>query len=70
MPPIFLATEGTTTIGMSAEQATAINSAFGQMGETVLSDFISLLPTVATITGIAFVIYWVNKRANKLKKGK
>ena len=61
MPPIILAAEGATTIGMTADQAASINTAFGSMGETVLSNFISLLPTIAAVTGIAFVIYWVNK---------
>lgn len=55
---------------MTSEQATQINTAMTSTVQTILSDFISILPTVGIVIGIAFVIgfvmYWL-KRMRKVR---
>ena len=50
---------------MTSEQATAVSSALTTTGGQVLTDFITVLPAIGTIIGIAFVIgfvvYWLKK---------
>lgn len=59
-----------TTNGMSSEQATATKTALASAGESIMSNFIAILPAVAGLVGISFAIYFVTKQVNKLKKGK
>jgi len=55
---------------MTSEQVTAVNSAMSTTTQAVLTDFISVLPTIGIIIGAAFVIgfitYWL-KRLRKVR---
>ena len=57
-------------VAMGETQVTALNTALTTAGESVLSNFISIIPAVAGLVAIAFVIYFVTKNLNKLKRGK
>lgn len=50
---------------MTSAQAESVSTALSTTGQTVLTDFISVLPAIGTIIGIAFVIgfvvYWLKK---------
>ena len=50
---------------MTSQQAADISSALTTTGQTVLTDFISVLPAIGAIIAIAFVIgfvcYWLKK---------
>lgn len=50
---------------MTTDQVSQISSALTTTGGAVLTDFISVLPAIGSIIGIAFVIgfvvYWLKK---------
>lgn len=50
---------------MTSEQVTAINGALTSTTETIMSDFISVLPSIGIIIGVSFaigfVVYWLKK---------
>ena len=55
--------EPTTTVAaMSSEQVTAITTALTNFGNTLLDYFVQLLPAVATIAAIMFVIYLIRRK--------
>lgn len=47
---------------MSETQVTAITTALTNFGNTLLDYFVQLLPAVATIAAIMFVIYIIKKK--------
>ena len=55
---------------MSSEQATAINTALTTTTGSIMTDFITVLPSIGIIIGTAFVIgfvvYWL-KRLRKVR---
>lgn len=55
---------------MTSDQATAINTALTSTTGTIMSDFITVLPSIGVIIGVAFVIgfvvYWL-KRLRKVR---
>ena len=55
---------------MTSDQATQINSALQTTGQTILGDFITVLPAIGTIIGIAFVIFIVSYWLKKLRRAK
>lgn len=55
---------------MTSEQVSTINTSLTSAGQTVLTDFISVLPAVASIIAILFVITFVNYYLKKLRKAK
>lgn len=50
---------------MTSEQATAINTALTTTTGTIMSDFITVLPSIGVIIGVSFaigfVVYWLKK---------
>lgn len=54
--------EPTTSVGMTATQVTNITSALTNFGSTLLDYFIQLLPAVATIAAILFVINIIRRK--------
>ena len=56
--------EPTTTVAaaMSETQVTAITTALTNFGNTLLDYFVQLLPAVATIAAIMFVIYLIRRK--------
>ncbi len=52
----------TTTGGMSAEQATSLTNSLQTFGNTLLDNFIKLLPAMAVLAAIMFVIRLVRKK--------
>ncbi len=63
--------ETTTKVisGMTEADSSAINTAMTGAGNTVLSNFISLLPGILAIAAIGFVIYTAYKLIKKVRKG-
>ena len=57
-------------VGMTADQTTALKTSLESAGSSVLANFTSILPAVASIVAISFVIYFVTKQINKLKRGR
>lgn len=55
---------------MTTEQGTALSTALTTAGGNVLDNFVTMIPAVAGIVAIAFVIYFVTKQLNKLKRGR
>ena len=55
---------------MEEAQVTALKTALSTAGSDVLANFISIIPAVAGLVAIAFVIYFVTKNLNKLKRGR
>lgn len=55
---------------MTETQTTALSTALTSAGASVLDNFVSIIPAVAGIVAIAFVIYFVSKQLNKLKRGR
>lgn len=49
---------------MSAETVTAITTALDNFANSILTNFVSLLPALATICAIGFVIAIVRKKIN------
>lgn len=65
--------EGTTEVvrGMfSTEQITSIQTSLGTAIENVLSMFVSLLPVMATIAGVAFGIALVRRSFKKTSQAR
>lgn len=56
--------------GMTEAQTSSLSTALTTAGNSVLSNFVSIIPAVAGIVAIAFVIYFVTKQLNKLKRGR
>ncbi len=54
--------EPTTSAAMSSTQVTAITTALTNFGNTLLDYFVQLLPAVATIAAIMFVIYLIRRK--------
>lgn len=57
--------EATTQVvssAMSETQVTAITTALTNFGNTLLDYFVQLLPAVATIAAIMFVIYLIRRK--------
>ena len=55
--------EGTTqVVGMTSSQVTAITTALTNFGSTLLDYFVQLLPAVATIAAILFVINIIRRK--------
>ena len=54
--------EPTTTVGMTSAQVTAITTALTNFGSTLLDYFVQLLPAVATIAAILFVINIIRRK--------
>lgn len=54
--------EPTTTVGMTSTQVTAITSALEGFGSTLLDYFVQLLPAIATIAAILFVINIIRRK--------
>ena len=57
-------------VGMTADQTAALKTSIESAGSSVLANFTSVLPAVASVVAIAFVIYYVTKQINKLKRGR
>lgn len=55
---------------MTEAQVTSLTTALTTAGNSVLANFVSIIPAVAAIVAIAFVIYFVTKQLNKLKRGR
>lgn len=55
---------------MTEAQATSISTALTTAGQTVMADFISVLPAVASIIAVAFVIGFVTYWLKKLRRVK
>ena len=55
---------------MTSDQVTAVSSAMSTTTSAVMTDFISILPSVGTIIGIAFVIGFVCYWLKKLRKAR
>lgn len=58
--------ENTATIGQELNTALTSNIS----GESILSNFIDLLPWVAVMVGVAFLIYEARKMLKGASKGK
>ena len=55
---------------MSSEQVTAVTTNLQTAGQSILGDFISILPAVATIIGVLFVMSFVTYWLKKLRKAR
>ena len=55
---------------MTESQVTQISSSLQTAGQTILGDFISVLPAVASIIAILFVITFVTYWLKKLRKAR
>ncbi len=53
---------GVATGGMSAEQASSLTQSLQTFGNTILDNFIKLLPAIAVLAAIMFVIRLVKKK--------
>ena len=54
--------ETTQVVGMTSSQVTAITTALTNFGSTLLDYFVQLLPAVATIAAILFVINIIRRK--------
>lgn len=61
-PQTYMLLEGVTTGGMSEAQATALTSSLQTFGNTLLDNFVKLLPAMAVLAAIMFVIRLVRKK--------
>lgn len=61
-PQAYVLLEGVTTGGMSDSQATALTTSLQTFGNTLLDNFIKLLPAMAVLAAIMFVIRLVRKK--------
>lgn len=55
---------------MDANTVANINTALTNAGNSVLDNFVAILPSIGVVIAIAFVIYLVLKTLTKLRKGK
>lgn len=55
---------------MTSDQVSAINTAMTTTTQSVLTDFISVLPSIGIIIGVAFAIGFVTYWLKKLRKVK
>ena len=53
---------------MTSEQATSVSSALQTTTSTIMTDFITVLPSIGVIIGVAFVIGFVTYWLKKLRK--
>lgn len=67
---MFMVLDGATTTGATAGQA--LNNALttNVTGTSIMSDFISVLPWVAGIIGVSFLLYEGRKLLKGTAKGK
>lgn len=56
--------ETTTVSGMSDAQATSLNNSLQTMGATILDNFVKLVPALAGLAAIMFVISVVRKKVH------
>lgn len=61
-PKAYVMLEGVTTGGMSETQATSLTTSLQTFGNTLLDNFIKLLPAIAVLAAIMFVIRLVRKK--------
>ncbi len=61
-PQSYVMLEGAVTGGMSDAQATALTTSLQTFGNTILDNFIKLLPAIAVLAAIMFVIRLVKKK--------
>lgn len=54
--------DATNIVGMSAEQATELGNSLQTFGSTLLENFIDLVPALAVLAAIGFVIALVRKK--------
>ena len=55
---------------MTSEQVTAVTTGLTTASQSILGDFISILPAVAVIIGALFVIKFVSYWLKKMKSAK
>lgn len=55
---------------MTSEQATSVTTALTTASQSILGDFIQILPAVAIIVGALFVIKFVSSWLKRMKNGK
>lgn len=53
---------------MTEAQITSVTTALTSAANTILSDFISLLPVFAAIVGVIFAIKFIKARFGKLER--
>jgi len=71
MLPILLAEVSTGVgAGFTADQVTSISTSLTTAANNVMSMFISLLPVMAIIAGVAFGIALIKGQFNKVKRAK
>lgn len=61
-PQAYVLLEGVTTGGMSDAQAASLTTSLQTFGNTLLDNFIKLLPAMAVLAAIMFVIRLVRKK--------
>lgn len=61
-PQSYVMLEGAVTGGMSDSQATALTSSLQTFGNTILDNFIKLLPAIAVLAAIMFIIRLVKRK--------
>lgn len=62
MIPAIVMLEGVASGGMSAEQATKLTASLQSFGTTLLDNFIDLVPPLAVLAAVGFVIALVRKK--------
>lgn len=61
-PQAYAVFEGVTTGGMSDAQAASLTTSLQTFGNTILDNFIKLLPAMAVLAAIMFIIRIVKKK--------
>jgi len=61
-PQAYVMLEGAVTGGMSDAQASSLTASLQTFGNTILDNFIKLLPAIAVLAAIMFVIRLVKKK--------
>lgn len=61
-PRTYVLLEGAVTGGMSDAQASALTTSLQTFGNTILDNFIKLLPAIAVLAAIMFIIRLVKKK--------
>lgn len=61
-PQAYVMLSDVATGGMSDTQATALTSSLQTFGNTILDNFIKLLPAIAVLAAIMFVIRLVKRK--------
>lgn len=61
-PSAYVRLSEVTTGGMSEAQASALTTSLQTFGNTLLDNFIKLLPAIAVLAAIMFVIRLVRKK--------